>query len=288
MPQTPKYTLSGHESFPCKSLWLKKGYDFVCDGHDFNSPDAVVQLGVGKNMVSAIRYWLRAFGLLRDNELTCIAHYILGHEPPGKDPYMEDLGTLWLLHYLLVSSKEASLYNLVFTRLQRERNTFDRGNVIAFVRRCMAEDGKLKQYNENTVKKDVGVLLQNYVMPVKPRSMEDYSSLLLDLNLIKTTDGKQYAFNVLGKRSVPKEVFLYAILHEKGEDATVGYDTLQNAGLMFCMSDLEIIAMAKALQEAYGDSLRYSDTAGMRQIQFFKHLSAEDILNSYYNENTGI
>ena len=24
-----KYTFSGHESFPCKSLWLKKGYDFV-------------------------------------------------------------------------------------------------------------------------------------------------------------------------------------------------------------------------------------------------------------------
>ena len=24
-----KYCFSGHESFPCKSLWLKKGYDFV-------------------------------------------------------------------------------------------------------------------------------------------------------------------------------------------------------------------------------------------------------------------
>ena len=24
-----KYSFSGHESFPCKTLWLKKGYDFV-------------------------------------------------------------------------------------------------------------------------------------------------------------------------------------------------------------------------------------------------------------------
>lgn len=23
------FTFSGHESFPCRSLWLKKGYDFV-------------------------------------------------------------------------------------------------------------------------------------------------------------------------------------------------------------------------------------------------------------------
>ena len=30
-----KYTFSGHESFPCKSLWLKKGYDFVANKNDF-------------------------------------------------------------------------------------------------------------------------------------------------------------------------------------------------------------------------------------------------------------
>ena len=42
-----KYTFSGHESFPCKSLWLKKGYDFVIQEKDFNSPNAVVDLGVG-------------------------------------------------------------------------------------------------------------------------------------------------------------------------------------------------------------------------------------------------
>ena len=33
-----KYTFSGHESFPCKTLWLKKGYDFVIQGRDFNRP----------------------------------------------------------------------------------------------------------------------------------------------------------------------------------------------------------------------------------------------------------
>ena len=45
-----RYTFSGHESFPCKSLWLKKGYDFVVQGKNFNNPDAVIDLGVGKNM----------------------------------------------------------------------------------------------------------------------------------------------------------------------------------------------------------------------------------------------
>lgn len=287
MPSTIKYTFSGHESFPCKSLWLKKGYDFVCNGHDFNAPEAVIQLGVGKNMVSSIRFWMKSFGLIRDNALTKTAHYLLD-STCGRDPYIEALGTLWLLHYLLIFTNEASLYHLLFTRFQRERNTFDRKNVITFIKRCMSEDSKLKQYNENTVKKDVGVLLQNYTLPTKSISKEDYSPLLIDLDLIRVADGKQFSFNVMGKRSVPREIFLYAILSEMGEDETVSYDLLQNVGLMFCMNDMEVVSMSKSLQEAYGDALRYSDTAGMRQIQFIRRLSGEDVLNNYYNGSTTI
>ena len=67
------YKFSGHESFPCKSLWLKKGYDFVANKNDFNSPDAVITLGVGKNMVASIRFWLRAFGVQRTTKRQSLA-----------------------------------------------------------------------------------------------------------------------------------------------------------------------------------------------------------------------
>lgn len=49
-----RYSFSGHESFHCKSLWLKKGYDFLADEGQFNDINAVVELGVGKNMVASI------------------------------------------------------------------------------------------------------------------------------------------------------------------------------------------------------------------------------------------
>jgi hypothetical protein len=52
----PKLSFSGHETFHCKTHWLKKGYDFVKNGGNFNNPDAVVNLGVGKNMVTSIYY----------------------------------------------------------------------------------------------------------------------------------------------------------------------------------------------------------------------------------------
>lgn len=284
MSNTIKYTFSGHESFPCKTLWLKKGYDFVKERGNWNDADSVVKLGVGKNMVASIRYWMRAFGLTQNDALTDIADYIFDTDS-GKDPFIEDLGSLWLLHYLLVSTGEATLYKLLFTRFQRERSSFEREHLVSFVKRTMTEDGKIKTYNENTVKKDVGVLLQNYVQPQRMQSMEDYSSLLIDLDLIRqSADGKQYVFNIEGKRQLPLVILLYAIAKEKGDNNSVDYDTLQNIGNMFCLNDMELITMLMAIQVKFPDLLRYSDTAGLRQVQFLKQVSPNEVLTYYYDD----
>lgn len=281
MPSIERYIFSGHESFPCKTLWLKKGYDFIDGKNNFNAADSVVKLGVGKNMVASIRYWLKTFGLVKEGSLTEVARFVFA-DNSGMDPYIEDLGTIWLLHYLLISSREATLYNLLFTRFQRERRVFERQHIISFVKRYMAEKGKLKTYNENTVKKDVAVLLQNYVQPMKAQAMEDYSTLLIDLDLIMTTDGKQYMFNQEGKRQLPPDILMYAILEEKKSDKSVDYDTLQNIGPMFCLNDMELIAALSLLQERYPDVIRYSDTAGLRQVQFLKKVESMDVLRQYY------
>ena len=277
-----KYTFSGHESFPCKALWLKKGYDFALENNDWNELYSIVKLGVGKNMVASIRYWMRAFGMLDDDGLTDIAHLIFDSNN-GTDPFIEDLGTLWLLHYTLISTGEATLYRLFFTNFQRERLTFDREHVVAFVKRTMTEKGKLKSFNENTVKKDVGVLLQNYVLSHKTLSMEDYSVLMTDLDLIRLSgDEKQYSFNVEGKRQIPLEILLYAIVREKGDNDSVDYDMLQTIGRIFCLTDMELINMLIDIQELFPDVFRYSDTAGLRQVQFLHKLKPSEVLKHYY------
>lgn len=278
-----KYIFSGHESFACKTLWLKKGFDFSNKLLDFNAPDAVMVLGVGKNMVSSIRYWSRAFGITKDDKVTNLGIYLLD-TANGKDPYMEDLGTLWLLHYKLLSQGEATLYNMVFGSMQKERKLFDRQNIINFVYRKMMEDDKQKLFNENTVKKDVGVLLQNYVMPQKAKTLDDYNALLMDLELIRTDDGKLYQFNTEGKRRVPWQIFLYAIVDNKGGDMTVSYDTLQYLGLLFCMSDMEVIDTCKEIVKHYPTEIIYSDTAGIRQLQFTEYIDRKEVLNEYYGK----
>ncbi|MDR3338536.1 MAG: DUF4007 family protein, partial [Candidatus Symbiothrix sp.] len=213
-----KYMFSGHESFYCKSLWLKKGYDFVSENKDFNDPDAVVELGVGKNMVASIRYWLRAFGLIEDGHSTDIANYIFNNDN-GKDPYIEDLGTLWLLHYLLIKTELASIYKLFFVDFHKEKsNEFNREQLLNFLRRKSFETDYSNLYNENTVKRDIGVLLQNYTIPEQGKPNEDFSALLINLNLIRQVDSKTYYFNMKGKNELTSEILLYAILDWKGKD----------------------------------------------------------------------
>ena len=123
-----KYSFSGHESFQCKSLWLKKGYDYLLANNSFTDIDAVAKLGVGKNMVASIRFWLRASGLTESDSLEPISTYLLDAEN-GKDPFTEDINTIWLLHFLLVTSEIASLYNLLFVEYQREKKEFKKSEL---------------------------------------------------------------------------------------------------------------------------------------------------------------
>lgn len=283
---TNKFVFSGHESFSCKSLWLKKGYDFLVHDYNFNAPDAVVQLGVGKNMVSSIRFWMRAFMLTSKEELTPIAHYLF-KDQGGADPFVEDLGTLWLLHFLLVTGGEATIYNWIFLRLQKERKEFTRIQVVNAVRRYMIEAEKGKSFNENTTKKDVAVFLQNYVEPQNAHSNEDYTALLLDLNLIRTADeGKSYQFNIEGKRQLPLEIFIYAIIKWKGENLSVDFSSIQELSLIFCLSDMEAITLLQQADETYPELMHYSDVAGVRQLQFLKDCKAQDFLDKYYSHES--
>jgi hypothetical protein len=283
-----KYTFSGHESFPCKSLWLKKGYDYVVEGNDFNSPEAVIGLGVGKNMVASIRFWLKAFGISDNDVLTYLGNYLFD-ESKGKDKYLEDIATLWLLHFNLVFSEEATIYKMFFCGVQKERTRFEREQVLTYVKLRMAEAGKMTLFNANTVKKDVGVLLQNYCLPRKPQSNEDFSSLLIDLDLIRqNSEGKGYYFNVDGKRQVTKEIFLYGLLklREQEGDNSIPFNTIQErVGLVFCMQDFETIKMLKQIASEYSQYIAYSDVAGIKQIQFIKDLDVKQVLDNYYGKD---
>ncbi len=101
-----------HETFFIRKGWLSKGMKYVknTDGIVFidkeNNPMDV--LGIGSNMVKSLRYWLQATGLVseptsgkRIQSFTELGNFIFEN-----DRYLEETGTLQLLHYKLSSEED--------------------------------------------------------------------------------------------------------------------------------------------------------------------------------------
>ena len=284
-----KYSFSGHESFQCKSLWLKKGYDYLLADNHFTDIDAVAKLGVGKNMVSAIRFWLRAFGLIEADELQPVATFIFDSDN-GRDPFAEDLNTLWLLHFLLVSSEVASIYNLLFVEYKREKKEFSKQELLSFIKRKCAVPEQKTVFNENTVRKDIGVLLKNYVAPKDLKAIEDFSSLLIALGLIVDT-GKQstnkesiFTFKTNDSSEVASEIILFALIRMKGTDHTVSFDVLQQLSLIFGLPMVSLIDVIQSLEITFPKTLVFTDNSGIKNVHFLREIDENEALNHYYDK----
>jgi hypothetical protein len=65
-----KLTFGRHETFPLRYGWLTKGFDAIRETPGiFTQPEnAMVALGVGRNMVNAIQYWLQVTGIVAFSE----------------------------------------------------------------------------------------------------------------------------------------------------------------------------------------------------------------------------
>ena len=278
-----RYTFSGHESFFCKSLWLKKGFDAVSEGVNFNSPNAVAELGVGKNMVSSIKYWMKSFGLIDEMGLTKFSNYIF-KKNSGKDPYIEDIGTMWLLHYQIVKEGVASIYHLTFLDFKREKKEFDREQLLSFIKRKCNVPEQKNVYNENTVKKDIKAFLQMYVAPSDTRSIEDFSAVLIDLGLIKKLGENKYAFAEIPSSAINEHIVLYTLLDIKGESNVLSLDTMQEVALTFGLSISSLVEIIQKLVALYPDKISYTDNSGIKNIQFLEAIEPYSVLDFYYNQ----
>lgn len=247
----------------------------------FNDATSVIDLGVGKNMVTSIRFWMRAFRLTENDVLSPIADFLFDTQR-GADPFCEDLVTLWILHFHLVHSSVASIYQLSFVDFQRERKEFDKLQLQTFIkRRCNVPEQK-NVYNENTVKKDIAVLLQNYVTPSNLKQIEHFTSLLISLNLISDLGDGRFRFNEKNTEDVPEQVIVYALLCMRGADKTLSFDVIQYLSLVFCMPITAFLQALVDIEKHSSGSIVYTDNSGIRNVHFMREIDSFKVLSSYY------
>ena len=117
-----------HGSFYVRTSWPRKGFMAIKDKPTIFTPknilEAVDKLGIGRVMVTSLRYWMTAMGLAVENKdssgmivqkPTDIAKEILRN-----DRFFQQIGTAWILHRNLVKTpKNATTWYWFFNKFER-------------------------------------------------------------------------------------------------------------------------------------------------------------------------
>lgn len=291
---TIKYTFSGHDSFQCRYFWLKKGYDFVTEKRSFNDEDAVVILGVGRNMVNSIRFWLKAFNIVDSNDVpTAFGIKLLDNN--GWDPFLEDEASLWLLHYQLVKTNIASIYNIIFNDFRKEKVIFNKDAFINYMKRRKEIEESLN-FNENTLAADFDVFLKMYKgNDEDTKDIEDsFSGILSELELLQKIENivdkkREISFQIPHneKNNIPKEIILFSILDNADYGLSVSFNTLvsdnDSPGSIFSINQTGLLNKINEITSDY-DQIIYTDHAGIKELQFKGKPSSHSIMDGYYDK----
>lgn len=301
-------TFGGHEKFVFRNGWLKKGVDAVInDQHVFTNDNSLVTLGVGKNMVRSIRHWCLATGMLSETgktpqtrllQVTPLAQSLI--VKGGWDPFFEDIGTLWLLHWQLVSNQTRSLvwYATFSAFLEAE---FSKKQLAAFLAKQFEHSGI--RTTLGMIEREVDCCLRTYV-PARTKlgtiSEEGLDCPLAELDLIRyTQEDNVYRFNIGPKLSLPVEIFGYALLTFLSKIAverrSIGIDECiyhyGSPGQAFKLDENTVVDYLEKLEIVTNNYLQLRDTAGLRQIYIHETLGdslknfASELLGTYYGQN---
>lgn len=289
-PETIKYTFSGHDSFQCRQLWLKKGYDFVKEEQSFNSEDAVVKLGVGKNMVSAIRYWLKAFNVIDNKDKPTEFGTKLLDTEHGYDPFLEDEASMWLLHYQLVKTGLASIYSIIFNEFRKEKLFFTEEIFLNYLKRIQDANRELS-FNENTITKDFTVFLNTYKNDEDSNDVEDsFSGILSEIGMLKTIGkgkDKQYQIENNERDNLHEVVLLYSILDNPNYGNSISLNSLEydynSPCSIFALNRLGLVNKISEIA-SNNKNITFTDHAGIKELQFKNKPNAFSILDSYYGK----
>lgn len=217
-------TFARHETFPLRFGWLRKAYTETSqDPLVFTRQDATVRLGVGKNMVNAIRYWAQAYKVLEEAPNpdrprlpqlvpTAFGHRLLADD--GWDPYLESTGSLWLLHWQLLRTPSlAPAWWAAFHLFAPHQ--FDEKQLTQHVIELAAAAG-WPTVVEASVRKDVDCLLRTFALRRHGRQtlddLLDCPARELGLLELAAGEGRTWRFVGGAKASLPAAVLAHACL----------------------------------------------------------------------------
>ena len=291
-----KSAFGRHETFPLRFGWLTKGFAaWDADPRVFESDDATVELGVGKNMVSAIRYWMTAAQVIAVTNRRKVAATDLGERifgEKGWDPYLEDDATVWLLHWLIASNAtEATSIFWFFNRFHKPE--FTTGELEAALTDFVTRETSSRA-TSTTIKHDLNLLLRMYEPTRESKFLpleEILDSPLSMLGLLKHVDGSRFHESRPENRSMPVMPFAFAVaqLFEHQGASAMSVDALLRSdgivacpGAVFCLSEEGLIAKIEEVISWMPGVFELRETAGIKQLYQLRVKEPNDVLRLHY------
>lgn len=288
-----KMKFRGHETFFIRKGWLSKGLKNVMrDPSVFmgNNGKPMDILGIGSNMVKSLRYWLQSVGLTteptsgrREQTLTPLGKVIAEN-----DPYMEELGTLWLLHYCLAkNNKDATAWYYFFNEFKLTE--FERADFLRHISAYLRLHDE--EVSERSLEDDYNCIVSTYLPRNKynPEKMQPESNIdcpFGELELLDVVDrkGKVYRKICPKKETLPPLIVLAIIVEQSNGEKEIKISDLQNGacniGRVF---NLDIITLTSVLYdiELLG-YLKVVRTAGLDVVRLLTDNTFIDCVEEYY------
>lgn len=297
-----RFKFSGHQTFAFRYGWIEKGICGLLEHGDlFSRSDALVLLGVGKNMVSSIRHWCELTQLIEEDKdsgkrggaalrVSDIGRRLLDKD--GWDPFLEDDASLWLIHWLLVTNPSiVTTWQIAFSFMQRP--DFSRIELLDYMG-IYAERNGVK-VNEGSLSRDIDCFLRTYATSQAKNNrevMEDgFDCPLQELGLLQSSpDDELYRFSIGMKPTLPSAIFGYALL-QYFDTARQGMNTMSvqeclygagSPGQAFKLDENALIAYIEEVGSLSKGKIAMDETAGLKQIYRRKEMDPVKLLGQYY------
>ena len=302
----PQFT--GHETFPLRYGWLKKVFDAIAETENagdnksiFRDEGAMARFGVGKNMVASMRHWGNSTGVIEEihgfNTISTTNFGQLFFGRKGVDPFMERSATLWLLHWHLVRKPRKTTWYWSFNVFAGI--TFERETLVKGLEKLSTEQGWTRVSNQ-TIKRDVECFIRTYVARnfLDEAKYEDVlESPLTELGLIQSI-GRRDGFQFIRgpKNSLGDGILGSAIVDfwsEFQDSNSLSFESVlyepSSPGRVFLLNEESLAERLTNIEEITTGEIRWSETAGMRQLIRRKEFSdglASKLIKSEFEKST--
>lgn len=302
-----KYKISGHEKFTLRYTWLPKAIlaleknDRIFSKFD----DAIILMGVGKNMVQSIKFWTLSTQIAEQNingglEITDFGMALFG--PDGLDPYLEDIKSLWLLHWKLSTLSDTPLLAWDYLLNRWHEPEITKSSVMR-----VFEEEKEKfnaRPSTTTLKDHFDTFIRTYLPTRGPKGVikeDNLDSPLVELELLqkfgdrenKYQTGKQepiYVFRREEKPDITADMFIYClndffnIAHENEttlpfREISVGHGS---PGQIFKLSEGDLRERLENLEKDSSGHFVYKESTNVPQVHRKKHVDQIDLLRNIY------